>query len=311
MKMNILDAVKNPRRVIFAYGIRGGFRFLDDETYTKLMYRMFHGRKLNLENPKLFTEKICWLKINNHQSQYTRMVDKYEAKEYVGSIIGEQYIIPTLGVWDTFEEIDFSELPDQFVLKTTHDSGGVVVCKNKASFDIEQAKKKLNASLKRNYYWAGREWNYKNVKPRIIAEKYMPIDDAECAEFKMFCFNGKVTYILVCKGEAHIIGKRTNDFFDAQFDHIPVETVNPNAKEEFKKPKEFDELVRLAEILSTNSPLLRVDFYLTKQGLYFGELTFYHDSGFVRFNPQKYDAIFGSKLDISEIIKEKEKESKK
>ena len=177
------------RNIIDYLDSRGFFKFMSDEAYLKFMYKLKMKRKLNLSDPQTFNEKLQWLKIYDRKPEYTTMVDKYEAKKYVADIIGEEYIIPTLGVWDRFEDIDFDELPDQFVLKCTHDSGGLVICRDKSKLDLKAAKKKINKSLKRNYYWIGREWPYKNVRPRIIAEKFMtdPTSD-DLQDYKFFFF---------------------------------------------------------------------------------------------------------------------------
>lgn len=165
--------LKDPKRVVNVLAARGVLNFLPDEQYLKLRYWAAFGRKLDLENPSRFTEKLQWLKLHDRKPEYSRMVDKYEAKQYVADKIGEEYIIPTLGVWDSFDEIDFESLPDKFVLKCTHDSGGLVICKDKKSLDKDKARTKIEKSLKNNYYLWGREWPYKNVKPRIIAEQFM------------------------------------------------------------------------------------------------------------------------------------------
>ena len=171
--MSINKYVKNPLSVVFPLSRRGIFKWMEDERYLKMAYYCKFHKKLHLDHPVSFDEKLQWLKLRDRNPQYVKMVDKYEAKEYVASIIGEDYIIPTLGVWDSFDEIDFNSLPDRFVLKCTHDSGGLVICSDKAKLNMDLARRKINQCLKRNYYWFGREWPYKDVKPRIIAEQYM------------------------------------------------------------------------------------------------------------------------------------------
>lgn len=235
------------------------------------------------------------------------MVDKFEAKEYVKEKLGrgsEKYIIPTLGVWDNFDDIDFSKLPQQFVLKTTHDSGTVIVCKDKNSLDKNSAKRKIEKSLKKNYYLNGREWPYKNVKPRIIAEQLLNLDEKENVEYKLFCFDGKVKIVLVCKGEAHKdgTGARINDFMDENFIRIPVRIINDISEKDPIKPDEFEELKKIAEVLSSGIPTLRVDFYIVDHHIYFGELTFFHNSGFNKFEPEEYDRLWG---DYIQLPKEK------
>ena len=221
----------NPYKIFESLAMRGFFKNMNDKEYLSWLYRARMGRFPDLNYPKSFNEKLQWLKLNDRKPEYTEMVDKYLAKKYVEKRIGEKYIIPTLGVWDEFDQIEFEKLPDQFVLKTTHDSGGVVICKDKANFDKAAAKKKLEKSLKRNYYWAEREWPYKNVKPQIIAENYLSfLNGSDLVEYKVFCFNGKPALFLICKGEGHT-DERTNDFYDLEFNHIPVTVTCPNAKE--------------------------------------------------------------------------------
>ena len=225
------DYFRNPYKIFESLAMRGFFKNMNDKEYLSWLYRARMGRLPDLNHPKSFNEKLQWLKLNDRKPEYTEMVDKYLAKKYVEKRIGEKYIIPTLGVWDEFDQIEFEKLPDQFVLKTTHDSGGVVICKDKANFDKAAAKRKLEKSLKRNYYWAEREWPYKNVKPRIIAENYLSfLNGSDLVEYKVFCFNGKPALFLICKGEGHT-DERTNDFYDLEFNHIPVTVTCPNAKE--------------------------------------------------------------------------------
>ena len=274
------------------------FAFIPDKTYLKIMYRLRMGKSLNLDNPQTFNEKLQYLKLYDRKPEYTMMVDKYEVKKYVADKIGDEYIIPTLGVWDKFEDIDFDVLPNQFVLKCTHDSGGLVICRDKSKLDKEKAREKIERSLKCNFYWVGREWPYKNVKPCIIAEEYLTfLGSNKLVEYKIFCFNGEPKLILVCKGEGHGAG-RTNDFYDLEFKHIPVRVTNPNAKEKCERPEEYNELINLARILAKDTYQVRVDFYVADHKIYFGELTFFHDSGFCRFNPIEWDKRFGNMLKI-------------
>lgn len=288
----------NPYKIFESLAMRGFFKNMNDKEYLSWLYRARMGRLPDLNHPKSFNEKLQWLKLNDRKPEYTEMVDKYLAKKYVEKRIGEKYIIPTLGVWDKFDQIEFEKLPDQFVLKTTHDSGGVVICKDKANFDKAAAKRKLEKSLKRNYYWAEREWPYKNVKPRIIAENYLSfLNGSDLVEYKVFCFNGKPALFLICKGEGHT-DERTNDFYDLEFNHIPVTVTCPNAKEKCQKPDEYEELLELSRKLAKNTYQLRVDLYVINHKIYFGELTFFHDSGCCKFNPPEWDKRFGDMLKL-------------
>lgn len=283
---------------------RGKKAKMPAEEFLKKKYKIVMGKDLNLENPVNYTEKLQWLKLYDHRPEYTLMVDKYESKKYVAERIGEQYIIPLLGVWGNAEDIDFSALPDQFVLKTTHDSGALVICKDKSRLDIKAAKRRLNHFLRRHYYDCNREWPYKNVKPRIIAEKYM--EDSACKElrdYKFFTFGGvpKILYIAQGRGRGE---PTVADFFDMDFNHLPFTIDHDMAKVPPKKPACFEEMKRLAAILSEGTPQLRVDFYEVDGKVYFGEMTFFHCSGFAPFHPEEWDRIFGDWVILPPVCKE-------
>jgi len=237
-------------------------------------------------------------------------VDKFDVKKYVADRIGEEYIIPTYGVWDSFDEIDFDKLPDQFVLKCTHDSGGLVIVRDKSALDKTKARRKIEKCLKRNFYYLGREWPYKDVKPRIIAEAYMEDETtAELRDYKFFTFNG-VPKVLFVASERQKEGEETKfDFFDMDYNHLPVCNGHPNASVPPKKPETFEKMRELAEKLSEGIPHLRVDFYEVNGKIYFGELTFYHWSGMVPFEPEEWDYTFGSWLELP-IAKNESGESK-
>lgn len=297
--MNVIETFKNPYKILAWLSTKGFFKNMDDEKYIKMQYRGFIGKQLDLNNVKTFNEKIQWLKINDRNPLYTNMVDKYLVKQYVSDLIGDEYIIPTIGVYDSFEDINFSTLPNQFVIKTTHDSGGVVVCKNKEIFDIDKARKFINSSIKRNYYKLWREWPYKNVKPRIIVEKYIEDEQTkELRDYKLFCFNGKMKLMFIACDRQNNKSETTFDFFDENFRHIDVINGHPTSKKIIECPPKFQEMKRLAEKLSKNIPLLRVDLYQSNGKIYFGELTFFHWSGYVPFKPEKYDEIFGNWIEI-------------
>lgn len=276
--------------------------WIPEKTYLKFVFKERMGKKLDFENPKTYNEKLQWLKLYDRNPEYTRMVDKHEAKLYVAEKLGEQYIIPTLGVWDKFEDINFEALPQKFVLKTTHDSGGVVIVKDKSQFDIEKAKTKLKKSLKRNYFWTNKEWPYKNVKPRIIAEEFLE-DMDELVEYKMFCFNGEVKIVLVCKGQAHGAG-RTNDYCDINLKRFPFVSLNPNSEGDLPVPKEMPELLEIAKKLSAGIPQVRVDTYLADGRIYFGELTFFHNSGMATFDPPEWDEKIGEWITLPKKTEE-------
>lgn len=263
----------------YRFNILSSFGFysnISDEQFLKRKFKSIFGYDLNLDNPITYSEKIQWLKLYDRNPEYTKMVDKFLVKDYVEKKIGVNYIIPTLGVWESFDEIEFEKLPNQFVLKTTHDSGGVVICTDKSKFNKKKARKKLNKSLKNNYYSVSKEWPYKNVIPRIIAEEYM-VDESgyELKDYKFFCFNGKVKAMFIASNRQGD-GETKFDFYDEKFNHLPFTNGHPNSLIEIKKPSSFDEMIILSEKLSTNIPHVRVDFYDVNGKVYFGELTFYH-----------------------------------
>ena len=272
--------------------------WVPDKFMIKLQYRIKTGKKLDLENPQTFNEKLQWLKIYDRNPLYTTMVDKYEAKKYVTSIIGEEYIIPTLGVYNHFDEIDFDKLPNEFVIKCTHDSGGVVIVKDKKSLNIKKAKKKIEKSLKKNYYYSGREWPYKNVKPRIIIEKYM-VDELqkELKDYKIFCFNGTPKITLVCS-ERFSSDNMCETFFDINWKLYPFTENNHRIDATIKKPKTFDKMLEYSRKLSKNISFVRIDWYEIERKLYFGEITFFPASGYEKFDPEEFDEKFGTLIKL-------------
>ena len=299
MNKKIEAYFKNPAKLVVFLQNRCRFRVLPDKPYLKLRYKMAMGKELDLKNPRTFNEKLQGLKLYDRKPEYTRMVDKYEAKKYVAQRIGEEYIIPTLGVWDRFDDIDFDSLPDQFVLKCTHDSGGLVIVRDKSALDKAAARKKIENCLKKNYYLSRREWPYKNVKPRIIAEQF--VEDPENAglrDYKFYCFHGTPKFLYISEGlENHATAKisfLTLDWEFAEFrrvDYAPF-AVLP------EKPENFAEMVRIAEELSAGRTFLRVDLYSIAGRTYFSELTFSPCSGMMSFEPEEWDQKCGSWLDL-------------
>ncbi len=279
---------------------------LNDKRYVKLKYYEHFGRWPDFKNPRRLTEKLQILKLTDHNPSYVNMVDKYEAKKYVAKIIGKEYIIPTLGVYDSWEEIDFSKLPDKFVVKCTHDSGSVIICRDKKSFDYDSAKELINRQLNINYYRSSREWPYKDVKPRIIIEEYM--EDAHSKtmrDYKFFCFSGVPKIMYLSEGlEDHTTASMS--FYDMDFkvtscrrsDYKPL-SYTP------KKPKNFEKMKEFARRLSKGIPHVRVDFYEVNGKLYFGELTFFTGSGFIPFEDEKWDYRMGDWLEMPSIKSER------
>lgn len=272
-------------------------QFLPDKLYLQMLYRRDFNKKLDLKNPKTFNEKLQWMKLYDRRPEYTTMVDKYAVKEYVAKIIGEDYIIPSLGVWDKPEDIDWESLPDQFVLKCTHDSGGLVICRDKSKLDKSAAIKILRKSLKRNYYKAGREWPYKNVPRRIIAEKYMEDSQlGDLPDYKFFCFDGVVKALFI--GTERGTGDVKFDYYDAEFKHLDLVQMHPMSGKELPKPDHFEEMKQLASKLSKGLPQVRVDFYNINGTIYFGEMTLFHHGGVIPFHPEEWDYTFGSWINL-------------
>lgn len=273
--------------------------FLEPEKLIPQIFFKRVGYYPNLGNPQTFNEKMQWLKLNNHNPLYTQLVDKAEVKRFVSSIIGEEYIIPTLGIWDKFKDIDFSKLPNQFVLKCTHDSGGLVICKDKDSLDYKFAKKKIKKSLSTNYYYLGYEWPYKNVKPRIIAEQFMEDSKTgEIRDYKFYVFNGKAKILKLATDRDVNTGEVNMDFYDMDFNHLAFRRGHPNSTKILEKPRQFDLMKVLAEKLAGDIPFVRVDFYEVNGKVYFGEMTFFPAGGWVAFDPQEWDYTLGSWLEL-------------
>ena len=293
MSNKVSDILKRPQLLFLTLGHREWFNWMSDEQYLKIAFWARMGKRLNLEHPETYSEKLQWMKLHDRNPLYTRLVDKYEVKPIVARKIGDEYIIPTLGVWEKAEDIDFDSLPDQFVLKCTHDSGGLVICKDKGKLNQDAARKKLGACLKHSFYWGMREWPYKNVKPRMIAEQYMEDETGELRDYKFFCFDGEVKALFIASDRTKDVETKF-DFFDENFNHLPFTNGHPNADVPPSKPVCFEEMKRLASVLSKGIPQVRVDFYEIRGKVYFGEMTFFHWSGMTPFVPEEWDYKFGS-----------------
>ena len=275
------------------------FTWLPDKLYIKILFRLRMGYWFDVNNPNTFCEKLQWLKLYDRRSEYTRMVDKYLVKEYVSNIIGSDYIIPTLGVWETPEDIEWDNLPNQFVLKTTYGGGssGVIICKDKAKLDRIQAIKRLKQAMKQDIYKTLKEWPYKNVKRRIIAEKLIETgkEDDGLQDYKFFCFNGTPYYCQVISGRGE---KMCIDFFDMDWTHQPFHEPQkyPFASQEPKRPINFSQMKRFAATLAEGKQFSRIDFYEAQGQLYFGEITFFPTSGMGGFSPKEFDKKLGEML---------------
>ena len=279
-------------------------RWMPDRWYLKLKFRLWMGKKLDLEHPLMYSEKLQWLKLYDRRPEYTVMVDKVKAKEYVASVIGKEYIIPTLGAWDNPDRIDFDSLPNRFVLKCNHNSGlGMYICKDKSKLNIDEVKEGLREGLKQDFYVGGREWPYKDVPRLILAEEFLdPGPDSKheggLQDYKFFCFDGQVKALFIAKDRDKGPHSTKFDFFDEKFDHLPFTNGHPNAEIMPEKPRMFEEMKMLAAKLSKGIPHVRIDFYEVNGHVYFGEMTFFHWSGFTPFVPEEWDYKFGEWLNL-------------
>ena len=287
----------------YRFCILAGYHFYDkmsDEEYLKRKYKAIMGKELDLLHPQTFNEKLQWLKLYDRKPEYTMMVDKYRVREYIAEKIGEEYLIPLLGVWDDPDEIDFDALPNQFVLKCNHNSGlGMCICKDKSKLDIKKVKRELRKGMAQDYYLTGREWPYKNVPRKIICEKYMTDEFADSlTDYKFYCFEGKVKSVGIYQNRN--TGKATTvDYFNRDFEWQDFNWGYPHAETFPIKPQKFENMVELAEALSKGFKELRVDLYLCGDKIYFGELTFFDGSGFENFYPESVDQKWGEWIKLS------------
>lgn len=283
---------------------------LNDEVFLKKTFQSNMGYSLNLENPKTFNEKLQWLKLYDHRPEYTIMVDKYLVKDFVAQKIGREHIIPTIGVWDDPKKIDFDSLPDKFVLKCNHNSGtGMCICNDKASLDIKKVRNNLAIGMHQNYYLINREWPYKNVQRKIIAEKYLESEQkhndknsicCDLIDYKIMCFNGEPKCVFVCSERFSKDGVKVT-IFDLDWKILPFERVNHSrSKIDIPQPKMFAKMLEFSRILSKGIPFLRVDFYEVDEKAFFGELTFFPGSGMENFTSKEWDIKLGSWLTLPE-----------
>ena len=265
---------------------------MDDREYLEFAYEYIRGECINLDTPKTYTEKLNWMKVYDHNPLYTKLADKYSVKKYVSDRIGSKYVIPLIGVWNNPEEIDFNALPEKFVLKCTHDSGGVFICKDKEKFDADNVMNTLKRRLQRDYSQSGREWAYRDVPRKIIAEQY--VEDLSDNNYKFFCFNGKCKALYVAPFREKFV-----DYFDRDFNHLDIFTeIHGMSLQTPAKPSCFEQMRDIAETLAAGLRAVRVDLYLSHDKIYFGEFTFFHEGGFMPFQPDHWNYDFGSWIQI-------------
>ena len=287
--------INDPAAYFWSLVDRGFLNWVPDEIYLKVLFFCKTHKKLNLKNPITFPDKLNWLKLHDRNPKYVKLVDKYKATSVIADLAGEEYVIPVLGVWESFNEIDFNGLPDRFVLKASNDSGSVYICRDKNKADFSKAKKVLERGLKRNYLWHAREWPYKMVHPCIIAEEYLEETDENDAEkcltdYKFFCFNGEPRIVYVSKDNAE---DPTTDFFDMDFNHLPIIIRDKPANIQPQKPPGFEEMKEVARKLSSGIPHIRVDCYQVNGRVYVGEFTFYHLGGMAEVKPEEWNVRLG------------------
>lgn len=300
--MKLKKLFQHPLMIYLYLTARGLTKIVPDELHLRFMYRVVLGRKLRLEHPNTFNEKLQWLKLNDKNPLYTALVDKILVKEWVKESIGEEFVTPTIEIWDDVDDIDLKKLPNQFVLKTNHDCGGLAICHDKDSFNFDVAKRKIKKHLNRNYYWGCREWPYKDVVPKIFAEEYLESDsNLGMLDYKFYCFNGEPKFLYVSEGldnhETARISFLTMDWKFANFkraDYVGFENL-PN------KPQSFSEMIELSKKLSSGIPFVRVDFFEHNSKPRFSEMTFHPCGGFMPFDPPEWDQKLGSMLDLGQI----------
>lgn len=289
-------AMNVPKQTLYDAITFGDYTHLSDETYLKWQFALSMNKNLNLEQPKTFNEKLQWLKLYDRKPLYTKLVDKYLVRDFISEKIGEDYLIPIYGVYDNYQAIDFGQLPEQFVLKMNHTSGGVYVIEDKATINHAQMQKEVTDWLATNYYWQHREWPYKNVQPKIIIEQLM-VDQTsdDLKDYKFFCFDGEAKLMYIASERS---SETKFDFYDMAFNHLDLKQTSANSEMKHQKPENFEQMIELAETLSKDIPHVRVDLYEINGQIYFGEMTFYHMAGNDPFEPESMDETIGEWIQL-------------
>lgn len=293
--VTFFSLIRNPGKLIYTLAGKGFFKWMPDKLYLNMTFFSIFGRGIDWKCPKTFNEKLQWLKIYDRNEKYSFLVDKYEVKRIITEQFGSEYIIPNIAIWNTVHDINFDKLPEKFVLKCTHDSGSVIICKDKNTFDERKAKSSLRKHLNKNPYWFGREWPYRSVQPRIIAEQYLEDEDKQLKDYKFMCFNGDMKCCMVFSDRYSENGVKLNAY-DRNWNPMSLGRKYTKPNSTLHMPQNYKQMIEFAERLSKNIPFVRVDFYEVCGKLYFGEMTFYPNSGFTAFNPEVWDEILGDWL---------------
>ena len=298
MFKHLTNWINNPEYLILSLENHGLLKFISDRKMIEYVYRVQLHKRLNLDNPVTFNEKIQWLKLHDRKRDYTTMADKLAAKEYVANIIGAEYIVPTLAVWENASDINIEELPAKFVLKVNHDSGGVMICKDKSSIDLKEIRKFFRKKLRHNLFYGGREWPYKDIEPRVFAERFLENEGVDTlVVYKFFCFNGKPELIQVIQDDKTT--SETIDYFDIEWNLLPFKQNHPNSISHLDKPQLLGEMINLTRKLMIDIPFIRVDWYIEGDRVFFSEFTFYSDNGFAPFYPDEWDEKLGDMIIIN------------
>lgn len=293
----VIKVIKSPLLIISYFGHRGWFKFIPDKLYLEMVYKARLKKDLNLKNPRNFNEKLQWLKLYYREPIMVDLVDKFKVRKYVSDIIGEKYLNELYGCYDRFNDINFSELPDSFVIKVNHDSGGIIMIEDKNNVNHLVLSKKVQSLIKKNYYYSSREWPYKNIKPRIIIEKYLKDDSSlDLKDYKIHCFSGKPEFIQV---DYDRFSTHKKNLYSTSWEFMDVSYNYPFDKRVIiDKPKKLEEMLELARKLSIGFPYVRVDFYIVNEKILFGEITFYPVSGFGIFTPESYNDYLGDLIEL-------------
>lgn len=296
-RKQLLEYLKSPRAVVIRIVEKSAKLFKDDARYIRLLFRLKNGYCLDLDNPKTFNEKLNWLKLHFRDERMTSLADKYTVKEIVSDIVGMEYVVPSICVLNSVSEMDEESLPDRFVLKCTHDSGSVLICKDKASFDFNNARRIMESKMKNNYYWGLREWPYKNIKPRIIADEFLGNTGGEILDYKFMCFSGKPVYMYITIKAEEIF----ENYYDMDFNRVDISHGFKRFCPEFQKPESFEKMKSMAASLCGTFPFVRVDFFQIGSRPYFAEFTFFDWGGMMSFKSMEDELALGNLITLPEI----------